>query len=210
MTQLVKNTALGEFLPLTNGTEGQVMAITSAIPAWTSATTAGASSTLPTIDAGAGAIGVGTTYARADHQHPFLAARIASDVAITSNATLANITGLSVAVAAGATYSFEVYLYTTSNASGGVLVAVGGTATATAITYDTMITNGGTTTQSTRQAALGGSGVGVTSVTAANVSITGTITVNAAGTLTIMGAQNSSNAAATTFLRGSTITVIQY
>lgn len=68
MTQLVKNTALGEFLPLTNGTEGQVMAITSGIPAWTAVTTASASSSTPAA-LGVAAVGSGTTFARADHVH---------------------------------------------------------------------------------------------------------------------------------------------
>ncbi len=135
--------------------------------------------------------------------------RIATDVAITSNNTPANLTGLTANVAAGGTYTFEAYLYTTSNASGGVQVAIGGTATATAITYDTFITNAGSVTQGTRQAALAGA-VGVTAVTVANVYITGTITVNAAGTLTVQGAQNASNAAASTFLRGSSFRVEQF
>jgi len=173
-------------------------------------TVATKSDATPLLSAGSGTSGVGASVSRADHQHPNLAARVAADVAITSNATLANITGLSITVAAAGTYAFEAHLYTTSNASGGVLVAIGGTATATAITYDTMITNAGTVTQSTRQTALGGSGVGVTAVTVANVTITGTITVNAGGTLTVMGAQNSSNAAATTFLRGCTLTATQF
>jgi hypothetical protein len=135
--------------------------------------------------------------------------RIASDVAITSNATLANLTGLSVNVAAGMTYSFSAYLYTTSNASGGIKIAIGGTATATAITYDALITDSGTTTQAARQTALGGA-AGVTAVTAALCRIYGTITVNAAGTLTVQGAQNASNASASTFLRGSSFRVEQF
>ena len=45
---------------------------------------------------------------------------------------------------------------------------------------------------------------GVTSVTAAFTQITGTITVNAAGTLTCQFAQNASNATASSVLVGST------
>lgn len=135
--------------------------------------------------------------------------RVATDVAITSNATLADITGLSVSVAAGKTYSFAAYLYTTSNVAGGVKIAIGGTATATAITYDAMITDSGTTTQAARQTALGGA-AGVTAVTAALCRVYGTITVNAAGTLTVQGAQNASNASASTFLRGSSFRVEQF
>jgi hypothetical protein len=173
-------------------------------------TVATASSTTPAISSGTAAVGSGTSFARSDHQHPLLVACVASDVAITSNTTLAAVTGLSVAVAAGKTYAFEANLYTTSNTSGGVKVAIAGTATATAITYDAVFTSAAALALSTRQTALGGSGVGVTAVTVANVRIIGTITVNAAGTLIVQGAQNASNAAATTFLQGSSMRAEQF
>ena len=173
-------------------------------------TVATASSATPLVSSGTPAAGSGTSFARTDHQHPLLVARVASDVAITSDATLYAVTGLSIDVAAGKTYSFEVNLQTTSNTSGGVKVAIAGTATATAITYDTIFTSAAALAMSTRQTALGGSGVGVTAVTVANVRIVGTITVNAAGTLIVQGTQNASNAAATTFLRGSTMRAEQF
>jgi hypothetical protein len=173
-------------------------------------TVATASSATPAISSGTAAVGVGTSFARSDHQHPLLVARVASDVAITSDTTLAAVTGMSIAVEAGKTYAFEVNLYTTSNTSGGVKIAIAGTATATAITYDAAFTSAAAVALAARQTALGGSGVGVTAVTVANVRITGTITVNAAGTLIVQGAQNASNAAATTFLRGSTMRAEQF
>src|SRR5689334_3769011 len=46
----------------------------------------------------------------------------------TTDATLANITGLSATLTAGKRYSFDVLLYTTSASAGGVRVGLSGTA----------------------------------------------------------------------------------
>jgi hypothetical protein len=132
-------------------------------------------------------------------------ARVSAQFDKTSDTTLANITGLSVDVTAGQTYSFRAVLPTTSNVAGGIKVAISGTATATAIWYEGLITNAGLTTQG-RSAALDGA-IGVTAVTAAMVVIEGTITVNAGGTLTVQFAQNASNGAASSVLVGGTFTV---
>lgn len=104
--------------------------------------------------------------------------------------TLADVTGLSVNVQAGRTYSFQATLFTTSNVGGGVKVAIGGTVTATAIVYEGLSTNAGATTQG-RATALGSAVGGVTAVTGALITIYGTITVNAAGTLTVQFAENA-------------------
>lgn len=117
-----------------------------------------------------------------------LATRVSTQFDST-NQTPANITGLTFNVEAGKVYSFEVTLFTTSDVGGGIQLEVSGTATATAIVAEVLITNAGLTTQG-RAAALD-SPVGVTAVTAAVVKIYGTITVNAAGTLTIQAARNA-------------------
>ena len=132
--------------------------------------------------------------------------RVTSGFAKTSDTTLANVTGLSVTVEAGRSYKFEAVLYTTSNVAGGVKAAMAGTATATAIVYEGLATNAGTTTQA-RGAAMAAAVAAVTAVTAALIVIRGTITVNAGGTLTVQFAQNASNGAASTVLVGSTLTV---
>lgn len=134
--------------------------------------------------------------------------RVGTQFDKTSDTTLANITGLTATVAAGRTYEFEANLYTVSNASGGVKFAIGGTATATSITYEGMTVSGGTITQ-TRGAALGAAVGAVTAVTAAYARIVGTIVVNAAGTLTCQMAQNASFGTASSVLVGSTFRVTE-
>lgn len=124
-----------------------------------------------------------------------------------ANTTLADVTGLTASVAAGRKYRFEADLYTTSNVAGGVKVAVGGTATATAIIYEGLTYNAGAVTQS-RATALATSVGAVTAVTAAYIHVVGTITVNAAGTLTIQFAENTA-VNTSSVLVGSTFVVTE-
>jgi hypothetical protein len=133
--------------------------------------------------------------------------RVASDFDTGNSTTLANITGLSVAVAAGRTYSFVAELYTTSDVAAGVKFAIGGNATATAIIYEALVHNAGVLVAQTRATALGTEVGAVTAVTVAKCTITGTITVNAAGTLTVQMAQNVGNATGSVALRGSSFIV---
>lgn len=121
--------------------------------------------------------------------------------------TLGNVTGLTANVAAGKVYRFEANLYTTSDVAGGIKVAIGGTATATTIIYEGLTTNAGLTTQS-RSTALGTAVGAVTAVTAAYVTVTGTITVNAAGTLTVQAAANAATGT-TSVLVGSTFVITE-
>jgi len=120
--------------------------------------------------------------------------------------TLGNVTGLTSTVVAGKIYRFEATLFSTSDVAGGIKAAIGGTATATAIRYEVLITDAGATTQG-RQTALAGT-TGVTAVTAAFVKIQGTITVNAAGTITVQAAQNA-NTGTTSVLTGSTFVLTE-
>ena len=121
--------------------------------------------------------------------------------------TLGNINGLTSNVAAGKTYRFEAKLYTTSNVAGGIKVAIGGTATATSIIYEGITTDAGLITQS-RATAMGTAVGAVTAVTAAYVVITGTITVNTAGTLTCQAAANVATGT-TSVLVGSTFVLTE-
>lgn len=132
--------------------------------------------------------------------------RVATQFDKTNDAALGNIPGLSVVVQTGKTYSFEAILFTTSNVASGVQAGIGGTATATAIIYEGLTVNAGLTTQG-RAAALGTAVGAVTAVTAAQMKINGTITVNAGGTLTAQFAQNVAGGAASSVLVGSTFTV---
>ena len=134
--------------------------------------------------------------------------RVSTQFDKTSDTTLANITGLTATVVAGKIYRFEACLFTSSNVAGGVKVAIAGTATATAIVYEGISTDAGLATQ-TRATALATAVGAVTAVTAAYIYITGLITVNAAGTLTVQFAQNASNGTASSVLVGSTFVITQ-
>lgn len=133
-----------------------------------------------------------------------LVARNSAQFDKTSDTALANITGMSLTLTAGLTYGFEATLYTTSNIAGGVKAAIAGTATATSIIYECQTFNTTTLSAATRATALGTAVGAVTAVTVALMKITGTITVNAGGTLTVQFAQNVSNAAASSVLGNST------
>jgi hypothetical protein len=128
--------------------------------------------------------------------------RVTTNFNATSNTTLADITGLTANVAASGTYKFRAVLYTTSDVAAGVKFSIGGTAIATSIIYETLVTNAGVTTQ-TRANALAATVGAVTAVTAAYCVIEGIITVTTAGTLTVQFAQNASNAVSSVVLAGS-------
>ncbi len=132
--------------------------------------------------------------------------RVTADVTFTSTTALATVTGLSVNVQAGRTYVFEAHLSFTDAAAGGIQAAISGTATATDIRYDGFIVDSAANgiKGNTQAAALGTAVASSTTTgTAGCVIIRGTITVNAAGTLLVQAAQNTSNATATTIKRGS-------
>lgn len=139
-----------------------------------------------------------------------LTARVSTQFDKTSDTTLANVTGLSRNVEAGRTYAFIAVLYTSSNVAGGVKAAIGGTATATSVIYEAEVKDGSTfATMGTARATALATAVGdVTTVTAAKITITGTIVVNAAGTLTVQFAQNASNGSASSVLVNSNLRLI--
>lgn len=124
-----------------------------------------------------------------------------------TNTTLANVTGLTANLASGKTYRFEAHLYTTSDVAGGVKVAIAGTCTATSIIYEGLTTNAGLITQS-RGTALAATVGAVTAVTAAYIVITGTVTTDGAGTLTVQFAENAATATSSV-LAGSTFVVTE-
>lgn len=123
----------------------------------------------------------------------------------TSNTTLAAITGLTYNATSGAVYNFHIHLTGVANASGGLKVAFGGTASATSFTSTCWNWNGTTinavTTQTTYSSSL-------TAQTAAYTDLVcdGTVTVNAAGTFILEAAQNASFGTSTTVLSGSSMT----
>lgn len=98
-----------------------------------------------------------------------------------TDTTLANVTGLSVNVEAGATYEFRATLFTSQDGTGLGKVAIAGTATATAVIY-------ARSEKDEIPASSLGSAILVAG-TAITIVIMGTITVNAGGTLTVQYAQ---------------------
>lgn len=135
--------------------------------------------------------------------------RVVTSIPITSNVILANLAGLTSTLTAGVAYSFEATLFTTASASGGVQASISGTATATSIEYEGILTSAAAIATQTRATALGGVVCSSASATAGTLYITGTILVNAGGTLTVQFAQNTTNASASTVLAGSWFKVWQ-
>lgn len=126
---------------------------------------------------------------------------------VTSSTTLVNVAGLTANVLAGGTYVFDAALATTSGASGGTKAAMGGTSTWTSIntttdsyTASAVAVNTGTTATP---------GTSIAGSTAANIQtiIKGTVVINAAGTLTVMFAQNASDGTASVVLANSWLKV---
>jgi hypothetical protein len=136
--------------------------------------------------------------------------RVSSTFSKTSDTTLAAITGLSATLTAGKTYYFDIMLYTTSGALGGIKVDLnGGTATATSLIGEALLIDSTAIKAQTRFSALNTALCAFTSTTAANCHITGTITVNAGGTFKPEFAQNASNGTASTVAIGSIMIVNQ-
>lgn len=129
-----------------------------------------------------------------------LAARNSAQFDVTSSTTLVNVTGLTRNVESGRVYGFRAYVQTTANVAGGVKLAVGGTATATAISYEGTLTGGAALVAQTRATALAATVCASTTTTTGTCTIEGVIQVNAGGTLTIQFAQNASNGAASSVL----------
>lgn len=137
-------------------------------------------------------------------------ARVASDFSVTSSTTLVNVTGLTVNLQAGRTYTFDAELSYTCAAAGGVKAAILGTATATSIAYDGFAIDSGANgvVGNAQSTSLGGVvASSVTTGTAGHITIKGSITVNVAGTLAVQFAQNTSNGTASVVKRGSCLIV---
>jgi hypothetical protein len=130
---------------------------------------------------------------------------VTSDFSRTSSLVLTNVTGLSFNVEAGKTYSFEaVLLFSNGSVTPGAKVAIGGGCTVTSLITDAIMIDG-STVYTGRATSLGSAIVsaGPTDNVDFSVTVRGTVTVNAAGTLTVQIAQASNNASATTVKAGS-------
>lgn len=129
-----------------------------------------------------------------------LAARNSAQFDKTSSTTFSTVTGLTRNVEASRVYAFRAILKTTANVAGGIKFQVGGTATATAISYEGILFDTAAIVAETRATALATTVCALTTSTAGTCQIEGVIQVNAAGTITIDFAQNASNGAASSVL----------
>lgn len=144
--------------------------------------------------------------------------RVTSDVVVSASTTLVDITGLSVALEAGKTYSFRASLQTTHSGTGGYKVDLHASGGLTATALHTRVKGFFGTVGSTSNGALisalsaldgGGASMSVTGGGNGEIEVTGTITVGVAGTMTIQGAQQSASSSST-YQAGSFIEVLQY
>lgn len=135
-----------------------------------------------------------------------LGCRVTTVFTKLSSTVLGNVTNLTRNVLAGEIYSFRAVLFTTSNTSGGIKFAMGGTATVNGLTAYAYVTDAGVlkVPGTSKVTALGTTFGDITAVSAATVIIEGQIAVNAGGTLTVQFAQNAS------FGTGSTVEIGSY
>ncbi len=138
-------------------------------------------------------------------------ARVSSDVTLaTSTTSLSNITGLSVSLSAGRTYSVEGDIYWQDAAAAGLQLALSGTLGATDAHYAGYIVDSGiggikgNVLATSMGTAVAGS---VTTGTSGFAKLSGTISVNTAGTLTLQAAQFATSSVASTVTRGSRLLV---
>lgn len=111
----------------------------------------------------------------------------------TTGTTLTNVTGMSVNVLAAGVYTIEAYISGVGTANSGMKLAIGGTATATTISYNGKNYDGTTLNANSTTTTLGNAVGGATAAFTDGV-ILGTIVVANAGTLTVQFAQNASHA----------------
>lgn len=137
-----------------------------------------------------------------------LAARNSAQFDKTSSTTFSTVTGLTRNVEASRVYAFRAVLKTTANVAGGVKFQVGGTATATAISYEGVLIDTGAIVAQTRSTALATTVCALTTSTAGTCTIEGVVQINAGGTLTIDFAQNASNGAASSVLANQSFQLI--
>lgn len=145
------------------------------------------------------------TFAASNIDQSFVASSAA--VTYTSNTTLSTLTGLSIALIAGKTYVCHGHVTVTSSAAaGGIQVALVATAslTATSATFNATNWNGTTLNAKTTATTLG-TAIGSSANAVTDVDIVGSIVVNAAGTINLQAAQNTSNGTSTVVGQGSTL-----
>ncbi len=132
--------------------------------------------------------------------------RVSTQFDATTNTTLAAVTGLTATVVAGKTYEFEATLHLTEDAVGGSKVSIDGTATATNIIYEVTQVDGTVTTNTAQKTAMAGAAGFVSGNTTGYITIKGTITVNAGGTLLPKFSENVSSGTSSVLVGSTFVT----
>jgi hypothetical protein len=135
--------------------------------------------------------------------------RTLAPYAITGNQVLTSIPNLQLNLDSTANYYFRAVLYTTTGA-GGIKVDFGGTTIPVVGSVVAQLTAYGSNAivlSSQQTSFLSGPSGSASTIT--QIIIEGYFQTNLGGTFVIQAAQNSSNAAATTILQGSSLTVTQ-
>lgn len=120
--------------------------------------------------------------------------RVSTQFDKAANTTLADVTGLSVALAASTTYGFRAVLFVDGDATGGHKYAAAYSGSVTAIIFQINSVRNDTNALviTSRQTASGGN-AGAAGGTAFQTVIEGTITANGTGNLTVQFAQNAAS-----------------
>ena len=129
----------------------------------------------------------------------------------STSTTAANVTGLGIKVEAGKTYAFRAMCFIAADATGGFTIGLGdagGTLTATTFKSSTLTYGSSFLVGETRFTTLGNT-VGAAGATSYDVWITGSITVNAAGTLSVIFAQAPGGSGTSSVLTGSSLQIWQ-
>lgn len=123
------------------------------------------------------------------------------------NTTVASISGLSVNVIAGATYVFRAYLPVTVDGTGGIKIAIGGTATWTSVNETAYAYTGSAIATVNNATAAPGTTLTAALTSYNSIIIEGTVKINAAGTLAVQMAQNAPGGSASSVLVNASFTV---
>ena len=123
------------------------------------------------------------------------------------NTTVASISGLSVNVIAGATYVFRAYLPVTVDGTGGIKIAIGGTATWTSVNETAYAYTASAIATVNNATATPGTTLTAALTSYNSIIIEGTVKINAAGTLAVQMAQNAAGGSASSVLVNASFTV---